>query len=43
LNAQLRVGAKTETIEVVATSNQVELANAELSGTVAGAQITQLR
>src|SRR5467141_4963249 len=42
IDAQLRVGAKTETIEVVATSNQVELANAELSGTVAGAQITQL-
>ena len=42
LDAQLKVGAKTETIEVVATSNQVELANAELSGTVSGAQITQL-
>src|SRR6267154_4683938 len=42
LDAQLKVGAKTETIEVIATSNQVELANAELSGTVAGAQITQL-
>ncbi len=42
LDAQLKVGVKTETIEVVATSNQVELANAELSGTVAGAQITQL-
>ena len=42
LDAQLKLGAKTETIEVVATSNQVELANAELSGTVAGAQITQL-
>src|SRR5882762_7448124 len=42
LDAQLKVGAKTETIEVVATSNQVELANAELSGTIAGAQITQL-
>ena len=42
IDAQLKVGAKTETIEVIATSNQVELANAELSGTVAGAQITQL-
>jgi len=42
LDAQLRVGAKTETIEVVATANQVELNNAELSGTVAGAQITEL-
>src|SRR5713226_9693391 len=42
LDAQLRVGAKTETIEVVAEANQVELANADLSGTIAGAQITQL-
>src|SRR6267154_1894650 len=42
LDAQLRVGAKTETIEVVATASQVELNNAELSGTVAGAQITEL-
>jgi len=42
LDAQLKVGAKTETIEVVAAANQVELANAELSGTVSGAQITQL-
>src|SRR5882762_10301353 len=42
LDAQLRVGAKTETIEVVATANQAELNNAELSGTVAGAQITEL-
>jgi hypothetical protein len=41
-DAQLKVGAKTETIEVVATTTQVELNNAELSGTVAGAQITQL-
>ncbi|GAC1701146.1 MAG: hypothetical protein NVS9B4_03890 [Candidatus Acidiferrum sp.] len=42
LNAQLKVGASTETIEVVAGATQVELANAELSGTIAGAQITQL-
>jgi len=42
LDAQLKVGAKTETVEVVAAANQVELANAELSGTIAGAQITQL-
>jgi len=42
VDAQLKVGAKTETIEVVAESNQVELANAELSGTIAGAQITEL-
>jgi hypothetical protein len=41
-DAQLKVGAKTETIEVVANTTQVELNNAELSGTVAGAQITQL-
>src|SRR6266481_5814097 len=41
-DAQLKVGAKTETIEVVAAANQVELANADLSGTVAGDQITQL-
>jgi len=42
LDAQLRVGAKDRTIEVVATANQVELNNAELSGTVAGSQITEL-
>jgi hypothetical protein len=42
LNAQLKVGARSETIEVVATTAQVELTSAELSGTVAGAQITQL-
>src|SRR5229473_1333820 len=42
VDARLRVGAKTETIEVVATTNQVELVNGELSGTVAGAQITEL-
>src|SRR5713226_5533780 len=42
LDAQLKVGAISETIEVVATANQVELNNAELSGTVAGAQITEL-
>src|SRR6266851_519403 len=42
LDAQLKVGAKTETVEVVAEANQVELANADLSGTIAGAQITQL-
>jgi hypothetical protein len=41
-DAKLKVGAKTETIEVVAEANQVELANADLSGTIAGAQITQL-
>jgi len=41
-DAQLKVGATTETIEVVANTSQVELNNAELSGTVAGDQITQL-
>jgi carboxypeptidase family protein len=42
LDAQLKVGARTVTVEVVATAAQVELANGELSGTVAGPQITQL-
>jgi hypothetical protein len=42
LDAQMRVGARTETVEVVANATQVELNNAELSGTIAGAQITQL-
>jgi len=42
VDAQLKLGAKTETVEVVANTAQVELSNAELSGTVAGAQITQL-
>ncbi len=42
LDAQLKVGARNVTVEVVATATQVELSNAELSGTVAGAQITQL-
>src|ERR1700687_864620 len=42
LDAQLRLGATTETVEVVANATQVELNNAELSGTIAGAQITQL-
>jgi Carboxypeptidase regulatory-like domain/TonB-dependent Receptor Plug Domain len=42
VDAQMKVGAKTETVEVVANATQVELNNAELSGTIAGAQITQL-
>ena len=42
LDARLIVGARSETIEVVATATQVELNNGELSGTVAGAQITEL-
>jgi hypothetical protein len=41
-DARLTVGAQTETIEVTASTAQVELANAELSGTVSGAQITEL-
>src|SRR5216683_1775386 len=42
LDAQLKVGAISETVEVAATANQVELTNADLSGTVAGDQITEL-
>lgn len=41
-NAQLKLGAQSETVEVTASTTQVELTNAELSGTIAGAQITQL-
>jgi hypothetical protein len=41
-DVRLTVGAQTETIEVTASTAQVELANAELSGTVSGAQITEL-
>jgi Carboxypeptidase regulatory-like domain/TonB-dependent Receptor Plug Domain len=41
-DAQLKLGATTETIEVVASTTQVELNNADLSGTIAGAQITEL-
>ena len=42
LDAQLRVGGATETVEVTASTAQVELANGELSGTIAGSQITDL-
>src|SRR5215470_13271561 len=42
VDAKLKVGATKETVEVEATPNQVELTNAELSGTIEGAQITQL-
>src|SRR5215472_4789575 len=43
LDAKLAVGAATETtVEVTANANQVELNNAELSGTIEGAQITEL-
>ena len=42
LVAQLKIGARSETVEVVANANQVELVNGELSGTISGAQVTQL-
>jgi hypothetical protein len=43
LDAKLTVGAASETtVEVVANANQVELTSAELSGTISGAQITEL-
>jgi hypothetical protein len=42
VDARLDVGAKTETIEVVASTTQVELSNADLSGTIYGKQITEL-
>src|SRR6266496_5930912 len=42
LDARLRIGARTETVEVAANTTQVELTNADLSGTIAGRQITEL-
>ena len=42
LDAKLKVGTTQETVEVTANANQVELNTAELSGTIAGEQITQL-
>jgi len=42
MDARLEVGAKSETIEVVASTTQVELTNADLSGTIYGKQITEL-
>jgi hypothetical protein len=42
VDARLDVGAKSETIEVVASTTQVELSNADLSGTIYGKQITEL-
>src|SRR5215510_10351086 len=42
VDAKLKVGATTETVNVEATQNQVELTTAELSGTIAGRQITEL-
>ena len=41
-DAQLRVGAVTETVEVSASPTQVELTSAELSSTITGEQATQL-
>src|SRR5437764_11373072 len=41
-DAKLAVGATTQTVEVEATPNQVELTSAELSGTIEGYQITEL-
>ena len=42
MDAQLDVGAKSEIIEVTASTTQVELTNADLSGTISGKQITEL-
>ena len=42
MDARLDVGNKSETIEVVASTTQVELTNADLSGTISGKQITEL-
>src|SRR5207237_3397195 len=42
VDAKMTIGASSETVEVVATPNHVELNTAELSGTIEGAQITQL-
>jgi Carboxypeptidase regulatory-like domain/TonB-dependent Receptor Plug Domain len=41
-DAVLSVGTRSETIEVAASATQVELNNADLSGTIAGKQITEL-
>jgi hypothetical protein len=41
-DAKLTIGATSETVEVTANPNQVELTNGELSGTIAGQQITEL-
>jgi hypothetical protein len=42
VDAKLAVGTTETTVEVTATGNQVELTSAELSGTIAGEQITEL-
>ena len=39
---KLTIGATSETVEVTANPNQVETTSAELSGTIAGQQITEL-
>jgi hypothetical protein len=41
-DAKLAVGATSQTVEVEASPNQVELTSAELSGTIEGYQITEL-
>jgi hypothetical protein len=41
-NAKLAVGTTDATVEVTANQNQVELTTAEVSSTIAGAQITEL-
>src|ERR1700730_18373759 len=41
-DVRLELGAQTDTVEVTASETQVELTNAELSGTISGAQITEL-
>jgi hypothetical protein len=42
IDAKLSVGGTETTVEVTASPNRVELATAELSGTIEGAQITEL-
>jgi Carboxypeptidase regulatory-like domain/TonB-dependent Receptor Plug Domain len=42
LDTQLRVGGTTETVEVTASTTQVELANADLTSTINGQQATEL-
>jgi hypothetical protein len=42
VDAKLAVGTTETTVEVTAIGNQVELTSAELSGTIAGEQITEL-
>jgi hypothetical protein len=42
LDAQLKVGGTTETVDVTASTTQVELATADLTATVTGQQATEL-